>query len=105
MNNSTHPLVTTNPLNGTTQTTTVVGPNPLVDTGTYTHMPTKRKKEKPANQTVIVHNARNPTPPTPKIIIEQPRRVRLPRKIRTKTILKEHSTQTPHTTTTAYVQT
>lgn len=84
-------------------------------------MPTKQRKEKQPNQTVIVHNVRNPTPPTPKIIIkqshrlptpptpniiiEQPRRVRLPRKIKTKTLLKERSTQTPHTTTTTYVQT
>ena len=62
-----------------------------------------RKKRKPTNKTVVVHTARNPTPPTPKVIIEQP--ARLPRKIKSTTILKERTTQTPHTIKTTYVQT
>jgi hypothetical protein len=85
-----------------TQTTTIVSPNPLVDTGTYTYMRTDRKKRKPTNKTVVVHTSRNPTPPTPKVIIEQPR---LPRKIKSTTVLKERTTQTPHTTTTTYIRT
>jgi hypothetical protein len=64
-----------------------------------------RKKPKPTNPTVIVHTSRNPTPPTPKIIIEQPRPARLPRKLKSTTVLKERTTQTPHTKTTTYIQT
>jgi hypothetical protein len=87
------------------QTTKTISPNPLIDKGTYTHMQTKRKKHKPVNKTVIVHTSRNPTPPTPKIIIEQPRPRRLPHKLQSTTVLKEQTTQTPHTTTTTYVRT
>ena len=112
MYNSTLPVVTNSSTATTqeqqpqqeTQTTTVVNPNPLIDTGTYTYMPPNRKKRKPSNKTVVVHTTRNPTPPTPKIIIEQPR-PRRPRKIKSTTILKERSTQTPHTKTTTYIQT
>ena len=114
MYNSTVPLVT-DPLNPTTQqqqqeqqteTTTIVDSNPLVDTGTYTYMPVKHKKGRSGNNTtVVVHNARNPTPPTPKIIIEKPHSIRLPREIRSTTVLKERSTQTPHVTTKTYVRT
>jgi hypothetical protein len=89
----------------TETTTTMISPNPLRDKGTYTYMPNDRKKHKPTKKTVVVHRSRNPTPPTPKIIIEQPRPSRLPRKLKSTTILKERSTQTPHTTTTTYVRT
>jgi hypothetical protein len=68
-------------------------------------MRTNRKKQKPTNKTIVVHTSRNPTPPTPKIIIEQPRPPRLPRKLKSTTILKERTTQTPHTKTTTYIQT
>ena len=88
-----------------TQTTRIISPNPLVDKGTYTYMQNDRKKHKPTSKTVVVHTSRNPTPPTPKIIIEQPRPSRLPRKLKSKTILKERTTQTPHRTTTTYVHT
>ena len=37
-----------------------------------------RKKRKPTKKTVVVHTSRNPTPPAPHIIIEQPRPTRLP---------------------------
>ncbi|CAF3306177.1 unnamed protein product [Rotaria socialis] len=63
------------------QTTTTVNPNLLADKGTLTYMPSDRKKHKRTNKTVVVHTSRNPTPPAPKIIIEQPHRSRLPRKI------------------------
>jgi len=108
--NATVPVVT-NPSNSTpqeqqqTQTTTIISPNPLRDKGTYTYMSNDRKKHKPTSNTVVVHTSRNPTPPTPKIIIEQPRPSRLPRKLKSTTILKERTTQTPHTTTTTYVRT
>ena len=100
--------VATDPSNSTTQeqqTTTIISPNPLIDKGTYTYMSNDRKRHKPINKTVVVHTSRNPTPPTPKIIIEQPRPYRLPRKLKSTTILKERTTQTPHTTTTTYVRT
>ncbi|CAF0773688.1 unnamed protein product [Rotaria sp. Silwood1] len=87
------------------QTTTTVSPNPLIDKGTYTYMPTDKKKHKSTKKTVVVHTSRNPTPPAPKIVIEQPRRSRLPRKIQSTTVLKERTTQTPYTTTTTYVRT
>jgi hypothetical protein len=67
-------------------------------------MRTDRKKRKPTNKTVVVHTSRNPTPPAPNIIIEQPRPPRLPRKIQSTTVLKERTTQTPHTTTTTYIR-
>ncbi|CAF4346127.1 unnamed protein product, partial [Rotaria sp. Silwood2] len=86
------------------QTTTTVGPNPLIDKGTYTYMPTNEKKHKSTKKTVVVHTSRNPTPPAPKIIIEQPHRSRLPRKLQSTTVLKERTTQTPHTKTTTYVR-
>jgi hypothetical protein len=67
------------------QTTTMISPNLLVDKGTYTHMQADRKKRKPTIKTIVVHTSRNPTPPAPKIIIEQPRSPRLPRKLRSTT--------------------
>lgn len=87
-----------------TQTTTTADTNTLVDKGTYTYMSTDRKKLKPTKKTVVVHTSRNRTPPAPNIIIEQPRRSRLPQKLQSTTILKERTTQTPHTTTTTYVR-
>lgn len=89
----------------TTTTTVEPSPNTLVDKGTLTYMVSDRKKHKPANKTVVIHTSRNPTPPAPKIIIEKPHRSRLPRKLQSTTVLKERTTQTPHTTTTTYVQT
>ncbi|CAF2103532.1 unnamed protein product [Rotaria magnacalcarata] len=108
-NNSVPPVtIATNPTTQQQeqiQTTTTVNPNLLVDKGTLTYMPSDRKKHKRTNKTVVVHTSRNPTPPAPKIIIEQPQRSRLPRKIQSTTVLKERTTQTPHATTTTYVRT
>lgn len=91
----------------TQQTQTVINPNPLVDTGTYTYMPNDRKKRKATKNTVVVHTTRNPTPPAPQIIIEQPppQPPPLPRKLKSTTILKERTTQTPHRKTMTYVRT
>jgi len=61
-----------------------------MDKSTYTRMTSGDKKQKSNDKTVIVHRSRNPTPRTPKIIIEQPRRRhRLPRKNRSRIIIKE----------------
>lgn len=97
--------VITQPKEHIETTTTVINPNPLIDKGTYTYMAKDRKKRKTTNPTVVVHTSRNPTPPIPKVIIEQPRRVRLPHKLKSTTRLKEQTTQTPHTKTTTYIET
>ena len=68
-------------------------------------MPNNRKKRKATKNTVVVHTGRNPTPPAPQIIIEQPRPPSLPRKLKSTTVLKERTTQTPHTKTMTYVRT
>jgi hypothetical protein len=67
-------------------------------------MTNEDKKAKSNDKTVIVHTSRNPTPRTPKIIIEQPRRRhRLPRKNRSTTVIKERTTRLPRTKTTTYI--
>jgi hypothetical protein len=72
-----------------------------MDKATYTRMPSEDKKSKSNNKTVFVHTSRNPTPPTPKVIIEQPRRRhRLPRK--KTTIIEERTIQVPRTKTINY---
>jgi len=75
-----------------------------MDKATYTRMTSEDKKSKSNDKTVIIHTSRNPTPRTPKIIIEQPRRRhRLSRKNRSTTIIKERTTRLPRTKTTTYI--
>ena len=77
-----------------------------MDKATYTHMTNDERTHKPSNKTVIVHTSRNPTPPTPKVIIEQPRRHRrVPRKIRSTTLVRERTRHDPRTKTTTYTRT
>jgi hypothetical protein len=72
-----------------------------MDKSTYTRIPSDDKNHKSNDPTVIVHTSRNPTPRTPKIIIEQPRRRhRVSRKKRSRTIVTE---RIPRTKTTTYI--
>lgn len=67
-------------------------------------MPSDNKKHQSNEKTVIVHTSRNPTPRTPKIVIEQPRRRhRRSRKHPTTTIITEESRRLPRTKTTTYL--
>ena len=107
MYNATVPTIAV-PSNSATQqqkymyTTTGDNSNPLIDKGTYTYIPVDRNKRKSSHRKVVVHRSRNPTPSTSKIVVEKPRRHRrLPRNHRSTTIVQEHTTKIPHTTTTA----
>jgi hypothetical protein len=74
-----------------------------MDKATYTRMASDDGRHKPSNKTVIVHTSRNPTPPTPKVIVEQSRRHRRgPRKSRSRTLVKERRIHDPHTETMTY---
>ncbi len=76
-----------------------------MDKATYTRMTDDDDTRHNSNdRTLIVHTSRNPTPRTPKIIIEQPRRYhRRSRKNRSKTIVTERTTRIPRTYTTTYI--
>jgi hypothetical protein len=78
-----------------------------MDKSTYTRMTDDDDDDtshKSNNKTVIVHTSRNPTPRTPKIIIEQPyRHHRRSRRNRSTTIVTERITRIPRTKTTTYI--
>ncbi len=76
-----------------------------MDKSTYTRMTDGDEiKQNSNDKTVVVHTARNPTPRSPKIIIEQPRRHRRrSRKNRATTIVTERTTRIPRTYTTSYI--
>jgi len=80
-----------------------------MDKATYTHMTNDDGTQKSNAKTVIVHTSRDPTPPPPQIIIEQPRRHhhhhhrRIPRKIRSTTLVKERTIREPRLKTTTYI--
>lgn len=85
-----------------------------MDKATYTRMASEDKKTKSNDKTIIVHSSRNPTPRTPKVVIERSRtpkvivershrRHRVPRKHRSRTVIEERSVRIPHTKTTNYI--
>lgn len=78
---------------------------PTMDKATYTRMANENDEEAKSNdKTIIVHSSRHPSPRTPKVILEQPRRHhRRSRKHRSKTLVSERTTRIPRHQNTTYI--
>ena len=88
----------------TTRTRTIAT-DAFVDKATHTHIPDKKTKHKSSKRKVIFSRSRVVSPPILRTIAEPVPLPPLPRKIRATTLLKERTTQTPHTKTTTYIHT
>ena len=79
--------------------------DPVITEVTHTRRRDDRKEYRPTNESVVVHTSPRQTPPASKVTIQHSRPSRLPRQRHSRTVIKEETTRTPHTTTTSHIRT